>query len=148
MKKGKEKQAVSLENHVSFSLYATAKEMVRACQPELSDLGLTYTQYLAMTVIWETKTVHLKTIGEAIFLDSGTLTPLLRKLEAKGLITRERLRSDERAMSIGLTAKGKALQKRAKHIPELLAGKLGLTTEELATLQQLMRKSLVNLGKR
>ena len=82
------KEKLKVEQEIGFPLYAAAKEALRACQPELSELGITYTQYLAMSVIWEYKEANLKMIGERIYLDSGTLTPLLRKLEKKGLIIR------------------------------------------------------------
>ena len=90
----KEKERLDVETHVGFPLYAAAKEVFRACQPELTKVGLTYTQYLVMSVIWELKSVNLKAIGTRLFLDSGTLTPLLRKLELKGFIVRERVKDD------------------------------------------------------
>ncbi len=102
------KVSLEVESHVGFPLYAASKEVFRACQPELMNLGLTYTQYLVMSVIWELKTVNLKLIGEKLYLDSGTLTPLLRKLESKGLIIRERLKEDERSMVITLTGQAAA----------------------------------------
>ena len=136
------KVSLEVENHVGFPLYAASKEVFRACQPELTNLGLTYTQYLVMSVIWELKTVNLKLIGEKLYLDSGTLTPLLRKLESKGLIIRERLKEDERSMVITLTAKGKSLQKKARHIPELIESKLGVSSEDLDVLQGLLYKVL------
>ena len=141
----KEKETLSIEKEVAFPLYAAAKEVLRACQPELSELGLTYTQYLVMTVIWEWKKLNLKMIGEKLFLDSGTLTPLLRKLELKGLIIRERLKEDERSMVITLTAKGKSLQNRVHHIPQLIESKLGLSREEVGSLYSLLNKILNNV---
>lgn len=138
----KEKERLDVETHVGFPLYAAAKEVFRTCQPELTKLGLTYTQYLVMSVIWELKTVNLKAIGTRLFLDSGTLTPLLRKLELKGLILRERFKEDERSMVITLTAKGQSLQKKVRHIPALIESKLGLEQEEMQVLQGLLFKVL------
>ena len=141
----KEKEKLDVETHIGFPLYAAAKEVFRACQPELTKFGLTYTQYLAMSVIWELKTVNLKAIGERLFLDSGTLTPLLRKLELKGLILRERFKNDERSMVITLTAKGQSLQKKVHHIPGLIESTIGLKPEEIQTLQGLLLKVLHNV---
>lgn len=141
----KEKEKLDVETHSGFPLYAATKEVFRACQPELTKFGLTYTQYLAMSVIWELKTVNLKAIGERLFLDSGTLTPLLRKLESKGLILRERLKDDERSMVITLTARGQSLQKKVHHIPELIESKIGLGPEEMQVLQGLLLKVLHNV---
>lgn len=139
------KEKLKVEQEIGFPLYAAAKEVLRACQPELSELGITYTQYLAMSVIWEYKEANLKMIGERIYLDSGTLTPLLRKLEKKGLIIRERFKQDERSMMITLTTKGKSLEKKVRHIPKLIETKLGLSQEELQLLQSLLWKVLHNV---
>ena len=139
------KEKLKVEQEIGFPLYAAAKEAWRACQPELSELGITYTQSLAMSVIWEYKEANLKMIGERIYLDSGTLTPLLRKLEKKGLIIRERFKQDERSMMITLTTKGKSLEKKVRHIPNLIETKLGLSQEELQLLQNLLWKVLHNV---
>lgn len=139
------KEKLKVEQEIGFPLYAAAKEALRACQPELSELGITYTQYLGMSVIWEYKEANLKMIGERIYLDSGTLTPLLRKLEKKGLIIRERFKQDERSMMITLTTKGKSLEKKVRHIPNLIETKLGLSQEELQLLQNLLWKVLHNV---
>ena len=141
----KEKETLDVETHVGFPLYAAAKEVFRACQPELTKVELTYTQYLVLSVIWELKSVNLKAIGTKLFLDSGTLTPLLRKLELKGLILRERFKEDERSMVITLTAKGQSLQKKVRHIPELIESKIGLPPEEMQVLQGLLLKVLHNV---
>ena len=141
----KEKGKLDVETHVGFPLYAAAKEVFRACQPELTKVGLTYTQYLVMSVIWELKSVNLKAIGTRLFLDSGTLTPLLRKLELKGFIVRERVKEDERSMEITLTAKGQSLQKKVRHIPELIESNIGLSPEDLQVLQGLLYKVLHNV---
>ena len=130
---------------MGFPLYAAAKEVFRACQPELTKVGLTYTQYLVMSVIWELKSVNLKAIGTRLFLDSGTLTPLLRKLELKGFIVRERVKEDERSMEITLTAKGQSLQKKVRHIPELIEVNIGLSPDDLQVLQSLLYKVLHNV---
>ena len=141
----KEKERLDEETHVGYPLYAAAKEVFRACQPELTKVGLTYTQYLVMSVIWELKSVNLKAIGTRLFLDSGTLTPLLRKLELKGFIVRERVKEDERSMEITLTAKGQSLQKKVRHIPELIEANIGLSPDDLQVLQGLLYKVLHNV---
>ena len=141
----KEKERLDVETHVGLPLYAAAKEVFRACQPELTKVGLTYTQYLVMSVIWELKSVNLKAIGTRLFLDSGTLTPLLRKLELKGFIVRERVKEDERSMEITLTAKGQSLQKKVRHIPELIEANIGLSPDDLQVLQGLLYKVLHNV---
>ena len=141
----KETERLDVETHVGFPLYAAAKEVFRACQPELTKVGLTYTQYLVMSVIWELKSVNLKAIGTRLFLDSGTLTPLLRKLELKGFIVRERVKEDERSMEITLTAKGQSLQKKVRHIPELIEANIGLSPDDLQVLQGLLYKVLHNV---
>lgn len=141
----KEKEKLDVETHVGFPLYAAAKEVFRACQPELTKVELTYTQYLVMSVIWELKSVNLKAIGTRLFLDSGTLTPLLRKLELKGFIVRERVKEDERSMEITLTAKGQSLQKKVRHIPELIEANIGLSPDDLQVLQGLLYKVLHNV---
>ena len=141
----KEKVRLDVETHVGFPLYAAAREVFRACQPELTKVGLTYTQYLVMSVIWELKSVNLKAIGTRLFLDSGTLTPLLRKLELKGFIVRERVKEDERSMEITLTAKGQSLQKKVRHIPELIEANIGLSPDDLQVLQGLLYKVLHNV---
>ena len=133
---------LKLENQLCFPLYASARETVKLYTPHLDELGLTYTQYITMLVLWEHQTVTVKTLGEALYLDSGTLTPLLKKLESKGLVTRRRSDADERNLNVSLTEEGKALRERAMHIPKTMAKCVNLTPEESLQLYRLLYKLL------
>lgn len=108
-----EYNCLKLSNQLCFPLYACAKEIVRRYKPYLDELDLTYTQYIAMMVLWEKKEMNVKELGECIYLDSGTLTPLLKKLEAKGYVERHRSKEDERNLIIRITETGEALRTRA-----------------------------------
>lgn len=141
-----EKLDLTLEGQLCFPLYAGAKEVVRVYQPQLDALGLTYTQYIVMLVLWEHRQLNVKSIGQQVYLDSGTLTPLLRKLEAKGLVTRERSLQDERTVVVTLTTKGKSLKKQARQLPNRLEEILGLSKEEQVQLSTLLNKVLDNLS--
>ena len=134
--------ALKLENQLCFPLYAAAKEVVKKYTPVLSELDLTYTQYIALMVLWEEKTVSVKTLGERLFLDSGTLTPVLKSLEKKGYISRARLETDERVVCATLTAAGDALKDKALRAPAAVAGCLPLNADEAATLYRLLYKIL------
>lgn len=107
-----EYNCLKLSNQLCFPLYACAKEIVRRYKPYLDELDLTYTQYIAMMVLWEKKEMNVKELGECIYLDSGTLTPLLKKLEAKGYVERHRSKEDERNLIIRITETGEALRTR------------------------------------
>ena len=131
-----------LKNQLCFPLYASAKEVVRQYKPYLDAIGLTYTQYIAMMALWEHKAANVKTLGEYLYLDSGTLTPLLKKLEQHGLIRRERSGADERNVLVRLTDAGEALREKAATIPEAMRKCLPLTNEEAATLYRLLYKVL------
>ncbi len=133
---------LKLENQLCFPLYAASKEVVRRYKPFLDELGLTYTQYIAMMVLWEKKTVNVKTLGEALYLDTGTLTPLLKKLEAQGLVTRRRSAKDERNLIVTITREGEALRNRAVTIPERMEKCMDLSREEAATLYRMLYKLL------
>lgn len=134
--------AIRLKNQICFPLYACSKEIVRRYKPYLDELELTYTQYIAMMVLWEKKEVNVKELGQELLLDSGTLTPLLKKLETKGYITRERMESDERNLRITITDKGEALKDEAVKIPEKMNGCITLDPEEAKTLYTLLHKML------
>lgn len=131
---------LKLENQMCFPLYACAKEIVRRYKPLLDALDLTYTQYIAMMALWEKRELSVKALGECLFLDSGTLTPLLKKLEKKGYIARSRSREDERALVVTVTAQGDALRDRALEIPQKMAGCVNLSPEEGAELWMLLHK--------
>ena len=136
--------ALRLENQLCFPLYACAKEIVKAYKPFLDELGLTYTQYLTMMVLWEHKELRVKEVGEKLFLDSSTLTPLLKRLEEKGYVTRRRSAQDERDVFAAITPEGEALQERALSVPGRLAACVQLEPEKAAalygTLYEIIRK--------
>ena len=138
-------ELLKLDNQLCFPLYACAKEVVRRYTPFLDDLGLTYTQYLVMMALWEHGTLSVTQLGERIYLDSGTLTPLLKKLEAKGLVTRVRSAADERRLDIGLTDAGRALKQHAAAVPPAMGECVGLDLEEAVQLSTLLRKVLANV---
>lgn len=134
--------AILLKNQICFPLYACSKEIVRRYKPYLDELELTYTQYITMMVLWEKKEVNVKELGQELLLDSGTLTPLLKKLESKGYVTRERMESDERNLRITITDKGEALKEEAVKIPKKMNGCVSLSAEEAKTLYTLLHKML------
>ena len=133
-----------LVNQVCFPLYAASKEIIRHYTSLLKPLNLTYTQYRVMLVLWEKKKTSVKELGNDLCLDSGTLTPLLKKLAEKNYINRQRETGDERIVNVTLTAQGAALQKQAEGIPQKIKSYLPLEQEELDTLQHLTRKMLDN----
>lgn len=135
-------EQLKLENQLCFPLYASAKEVVKRYKPYLDEIGLTYTQYIAMMVLWEHQTINVKTLGEYLYLDSGTLTPLLKRLEAAGFIERNRDSNDERNVIIKLTPAGEALKDPASEIPEKIKQCLPITQEEAITLYRLLYKIL------
>ncbi len=135
-----------LQNQLCFPLYACAKEIVRRYKPFLDEIDLTYTQYIAMMVLWEEKSVNVKELGEKLFLDSGTLTPLLKILEKKQYVKRERSQTDERVVNITITEKGLALREKAVSIPAQMSGCVKITKEEAQTLYSLLYKILRQTG--
>lgn len=134
---------LQLENQLCFSIYATSREITKVYRPLLNQLGVTYPQYLALLVLWEHGTVSVKEIGELLYLDSGTLTPMLKRMEDQGLVIRKRSNEDERVVFISLTNKGKELRDKACHIPEQVFKMSNRTDEELQKLsiqlQQLLQ---------
>lgn len=133
---------LKLENQLCFPLYACAKEIVKKYTPFLEELGLTYTQYIAMMVLWEHKTVNVKKLGEFLYLDSGTLTPLLKKLEKQGLLTRERSAADERNLIVTVTEAGEDLKDKAAGIPEKMRQCIQTEPAEAKELYRLLYKLL------
>lgn len=133
---------LKLENQLCFPLYACAKEIVRKYTPYLGELDLTYTQYLVLMVLWEKQEVNVKDLGKCLFLDSGTLTPLLKKLESKGYITRKRSAEDERILLVHITEEGMRLREKAVSIPARVGQCVSLTPEEARTLYSLLYKVL------
>ena len=142
MRMDKKYEVLKLENQLCFPLYACSRELIKHYKPFLDELDLTYTQYIAMMVLWEHRSVTVKEMGQYLFLDSGTLTPLLKKMEAKGLITRKRDQEDERSLIISLTDEGEALKERAVEVPVKLAQCVRLTPEETGELYRLLHKLL------
>ena len=136
---------LKLENQLCFPLYAAAKEITRKYKPFLDKLDLTYTQYICMMVMWEHKSLNVKTLGEYIYLDSGTLTPLLKKLEDKGYIERKKNVEDERNLVISITDKGMKLRDEALSVPQSIGSCIPLTAEEAAVLYKVLYKILNNL---
>ncbi len=131
---------LKLENQLCFPLYACSKEIVRKYKPFLDEIDLTYTQYIAMMVLWEKKEINVKDLGEALSLDSGTLTPLLKKLEEKGFVSRKRSEEDERVLNVKITAKGEALKDEALSIPAKMGGCVDLTEKETEELYKILHK--------
>lgn len=136
------KEQLKLGNQLCFPLYACAKEVVRSYTPWLAPVGLTYTQYVAMMVLWEHKRIGVKEMGELLFLDSGTLTPMLKKMEQNGWLTRERSHTDERRVVVNLTPEGEALQERLAEVPARVAQCVRLETEEALQLYRTLHKLL------
>ena len=134
--------ALKLSNQLCFPLYACARETIKRYKPYLDELDLTYTQYITMMVLWERKSVTVKELGTALYLDSGTLTPLLKKMEVKGLLSRRRSSDDERNLIVSLTEKGEQLREQAVEIPYKMAGCLCLEQDDAAELYRLLYKLL------
>ena len=124
-----------LDRQVCFPLYAASNLLTRLYRPVLAELGLTYPQYLVMLVLWEESPQGVGDLGRRLYLDSGTLTPLLKRMEAAGLVSRTRDGADERRVSIALTHAGRALRDKAKDVPATLAEGLGLSPEALESLR-------------
>lgn len=134
--------ALKLENQLCFPLYACAKEIIRRYKPFLDKVDLTYTQYIVMMILWERREINVKALGECLYLDSGTLTPLLKRLEQKGLVTRERSHEDERSLIVRITEAGMQLRDQAVDIPFKMGDCVHLNPEEMHTLQKLLYKTL------
>lgn len=136
---------LKLENQLCFPLYAAARKVVNLYTPFLSELDLTYTQYIAMMVLWEKNRISVKELGQKLFLDSGTLTPLLKNLEKKGLVSRARSREDERVTLASLTKQGKQLKEKAQSVPEQVMGCVRLDPKDAVELYGLLYKLLENV---
>lgn len=134
-----------LENQLCFPLYAASREVIKRYRPFLDALGLTYTQYLVMMVIWERREISVKELGETLYLDSGTLSPLLKSLEAKGYVARARSPRDERILLVRLTEEGEALRESALTVPENMARCVHFGQEDTRQLYRLLYKLLDTL---
>lgn len=137
--------ALKLENQLCFPLYACAREVVKKYKPFLDDIDLTYTQYVTMMVLWEKPQITSKEIGERLRLDSGTLTPVIKKLAEKGLVTRQRSPEDERNLEVTLTGAGLALRERAACIPGKMGQCVCLAPEDAKTLYRILYQLLGEL---
>ena len=135
-------EQLKLKNQLCFPLYAAAKEVVRKYKPYLDELDLTYTQYITMMVLWEHKEMNVKEMGSYLFLDSGTLTPVLKKLEQKGYLTRKRDEKDERVLNVAITEQGEQLKEKAVTIPEKIGGCIPLSQEDALMLFEILNKML------
>ncbi len=140
--KKKEYDSLRLQNQVCFPLYACSKEMIRQYGPFLKEINLTYTQYIVMMVLWEQEEVSSRELAQCLYLDYGTLTPVLKRLQSAGYITRERSAEDERLLTVALTRQGRELKEKAVRIPPAVAALMGLDAEEFETLYKLTYKAL------
>lgn len=141
-----EKEAyLTLDNQLCFVLYSTSNAMGRSYQPLLKALDLTYLQYLVMMVLWEEQVINVKALGKKLHLDSGTLTPLLKRLETKGYVNRTRSQEDERIRLISVTEAGQQLKEQAQHIPEKMMCLSKMEADELIQLKTICERLLVNL---
>ena len=141
-----EYDCLKLESQLCFPLYACSKEVIRRYKPYLDKLDLTYTQYIVMMVMWEKKEVTVKELGKCLYLDSGTLTPLLNKLEEKNYVVRNRSKEDERNLIVSITQEGESLKEQAVQIPESLGACVDLEQQEAQQLYQLLYKLLNGLS--
>ena len=138
---------LKLNNQVCFPLYVCSKEIVKAYKPYLDELDLTYTQYIAMMVMWEYKELRVKEIGKYLFLDSSTLTPLLKRLEEKGYVSRKRSSEDERDLIVTITDSGEALKEKAVAVPEQLGACVALDPGKAQALYALLYEVIGNLAR-
>ncbi|HEY8607381.1 MAG TPA: MarR family transcriptional regulator [Noviherbaspirillum sp.] len=138
---------LALENQFCFALYSASLAMTKTYKPFLDQLGLTYPQYLVMLVLWQQDDVLVKSIGEKLFLDSGTLTPLLKRLETSGLVARNRDEADERQVRITLTREGRALKRKAQAIPHQVLCASGQPAESLGALREQLTRIRADLAR-
>ena len=135
-------ESLKLSKQLCFPLYACSREMIKLYKPFLDELGLTYTQYITLMVLWEHKAMTVKALGQELYLDSGTLTPLLKKLEEKGLVTRRRSDLDERNLIVTITELGESMRDRALHIPEEMTKCINLPREDIRDLYRMLHQLL------
>ena len=138
---------LNIKSQLCFPIYACAREIQKAYTPFLEKLDITYTQYITMMVMWEHKNISVKELGKILYLDSGTLTPVIKNLEKKGLVTKHRDPQDERVVIVSITDAGMAMKNKAKEIPGKIFCAYNLPKEEGAQLYQLMYKLLGLIAK-
>lgn len=141
-------EKLKLKNQLCFPLYAVSKEIVRLYKPSLDELDLTYTQYITLMVLWEHQKMSVKELGEYLYLDSGTLTPVLKKLEQKGYVQRQRDKEDERVLVVTLTETGQKMRERAIKIPEKMGACVNLEPEEAKELHRILYKILGSISQK
>ena len=132
--------SLRLKNQLCFPLYAASREILRKYTPLLKEIGLTYTQYIVMMVLWEEKTLTVGDLGKKLYLDTGTLSPLLKSMEEKGLIVRSRDKTDERVVKVAITETGEALKEKAVSVPEEMGKCVNLSADEAQTLYGILYK--------
>ena len=137
---------LKLDNQLCFALYAATRAMTRTYRERLGPLGLTYPQYLVLVVLWENDGLNISQLGQRLLLDSGTLTPLLKRLETAGLVTRNRRQSDEREVEIWLTDKGRDMQREAAGARELVVCRLAMSDAEIADMRRELMDMVGRLG--
>lgn len=140
-----ERNALKLENQLCFPLYACSRAVIRQYHSALERIGLTYTQYVAMMVLWDEREISVRDLGKRLYLDSGTLTPVLKSLESKGYVSRHRSTQDERLLIITLTDAGEALQCEAASVPAQVGCRIGLSADEAVQLYKLLYQVLESL---
>ena len=133
---------LKLENQLCFPLYACSKEIIKRYKPYLDKIDLTYTQYITMMVLWDKKNINVKNLGEYLFLDSGTLTPVLKRLEQKKYIERNRAKEDERNLIVSITKLGMELRDKVKDIPNNISKCVNLNPKDAMKLYELLYKIL------
>lgn len=138
-------EQLRLDKQLCFPLYVCSKEVIRRYKPFLDEIGLTYTQYLVMLVLWEAGDHTVKELGTRLYLDSGTLTPLLKKMEQTGLVNRERDEMDIRSVIVSLTAKGRELREKAAEIPAKIGTCVGISEQEAQELYRLLYRVMDSL---
>lgn len=135
-------EALKLDKQLCFPLYAASRAVIRLYHPYLSELDLTYTQYVALMALWEHSPLSVKALGERLYLDTGTLTPLLKGMEKKGLVRRSRSRQDERSVLVALTEAGEALREKALAVPAQVGACIPLEPEKVQQLYALLYELL------
>ncbi|MBS4539426.1 MarR family transcriptional regulator [Clostridium sp. D2Q-11] len=137
--------ALKLENQLCFSLYALSREVIKMYKPLLKEFNLTYTQYITMMVIWEEEKIIFKELGKKLYLDSGTLTPVLKKLESKGLIIKYRNKEDDRVVTVELTKEGRDLREKIIEVPEKIYCEFKDEEDNLVSLKKYLDSLLKNI---
>lgn len=143
----RQNDALKLENQLCFPLYACSRVVIKMYKPYLDKLDLTYTQYIALMILWQEKQMTVKEMGQALYLDSGTLTPLLKKLEAKGFLTRARSTKDERNLIVTITEKGEALKEQAAEMQKQMKALCPICPKEAEALRHVLYKLIEGVEK-